>query len=49
MTRQEMMKRYEELENREFMYEMIDRMTWRDREELEEIRKEMREIKRKLN
>ncbi len=49
MTKQEMMRRYEELERREFMYEMIDRMTRQDKEELAEVRREMREIKQKLN
>lgn len=49
MTRQEMVKRYEELEYREFMYEMVDRMTRKDKEELAEVRREMKELKRKMN
>lgn len=49
MTREEMKKRYEELEYREFMYEMVDRMTRKDKEELAEVRREMKELKRKMN
>lgn len=49
MTRAELERKLEELENREFYLEMVDRFTREDREALETIRKEKEKIKKELD
>lgn len=49
MTRAELEKRLEELEQREFYINMADRFTWEDREALEAIKKEKERIKKMLD
>lgn len=49
MTRQEMENRLEELRERKFMLNMIDRWDDEDYELDSELRKEIRELENKLN
>ena len=49
MTRQEMKKRLEELEERRFMLNMVDRWSRKHYELDSELRKEISELEKKLN
>ena len=48
MTKEEIMKRIEQLQNRLFMINMIDRWTNEDRRRMEETEDEIRELKMQL-
>lgn len=47
-TREEIKRRIEELENREFLYNMIDRWTEEDRRAVRAITEEIRNLKKVL-
>lgn len=49
MTKMEMTKRIEQLENQKFMIYMTDRWTKEDRELLHKVEKEIEELEKKLN
>lgn len=49
MTKMEMTKRIEQLENQAFMIYMTDHWTNEDRNLLHEVEKEIEELKKKLN
>ena len=48
MTKEEIMKKIEQLQNRLFMINMIDRWTNEDRRRMEETEDEIRELKMQL-
>ena len=48
MTRQELMKKLENLKEREFLINMVDRWTNEDRKMLDEVKKEILEVKKLL-
>ena len=48
MTKEEIMKKIEQLQNRLFMINMIDRWTNEDRRSMEETEDEIRELKMQL-
>lgn len=48
MTREELLKKLEELETREFLINMIDRWTARDRELLAEVEREIASVRKAL-
>ena len=48
MTKEEIMKKIEQLQNRLFMINMIDRWTNEDRRRMEETKDEIRELKMQL-
>ena len=48
MTREELKRKLEELEDREFIINMVDRWTNEDRELLRRIREEKNNIKKEL-
>lgn len=45
MAKEDIIKRIEELENREFMYNMVDRWTEDDRRAVRAINEELRSLK----
>lgn len=49
MSRVEVMNRIEELEHKEFMIHMIDRWTARDRQMLEEVKRELEVLRAMVN
>ena len=48
MTREELLKKLKELENREFLINMVDRWTARDRELLAEVEREIANVRKAL-
>ena len=48
MAREEIKRRIEELENREFLYNMVDRWTEEDRKAVRAIGEEIRNLKKAL-
>lgn len=48
MTRQELMKKLENLKEREFLINMVDRWTNEDRKMLDEVEREILEVKKLL-
>lgn len=48
MKREDLMKKLAELENRQFLINMIDRWTREDRQLLAEVERQIREVKAQL-
>lgn len=48
MTREELLKKLKELEEREFLINMVDRWTARDRELLAEVEREIANVRKAL-
>ena len=49
MTKEDLLKKLDELETREFLINMVDRWTWRDKELLNETKAEIKEVKKLLD
>ncbi len=49
MTKMEMTKKIEQLENQKFMIHMVDHWTKEDRELLHKVERELEELQKKLN